>query len=137
MSRFAASVILSKTKFNCANILILTCTYELKQRAVNLTPLTVIRRVLRHLNVFYVLCCTMLKSSNYSETVELPLSSLIKRGNQSHHAYDACCVVDCPWLPSTKLHFIPHMRRMQWDVGEEQFVMIIAMSPQSFMILFM
>ena len=63
------SVILSKMKFNCANILILTCTYELKRRAENLTALTVIRRVLRqliifiNLNVFYVLGCTMLKSS--------------------------------------------------------------------------
>ena len=38
--RFSYSI---KNEFNCANILILTCTYELKQRAVNLTALTVIR----------------------------------------------------------------------------------------------
>ena len=68
------SVVLSKTKFNCANILILTCTYKLKQRAVNLTALTVIRRVLRQ---FYKPECVLCTWLHHAEELQIERNSRI------------------------------------------------------------
>ena len=109
------SVILSKMKFNCANILILTCTYELKQRAENLTALTVIRRVLRQ---FYKPECVLCTWLHHAEELQIERNSriatfLFNRGAINH----TMLIMHAVWsivhgYQVQNLYFIPHMRCM-------------------------